>query len=91
MSDTQELIEKLTTKKDDPNFPLAPFKRLIKIHSEGKNVSSDASVKLQELIFEFSEEIILLANRIANIYKRKTINAQMIQEAYEFIRKKEKK
>jgi len=75
-------------KEEDPKFPLAPFKRIIKIHTQEKYVASNAAEKLQELIYEFSEEIAKVADKLCEFAKKKTINAEMIQQAYEFLREK---
>ena len=83
-----EILSKIRTKEkeDDPNFPLAPFKRIIKMNTKDKYVSSDAAVQLKEIIYELSKEITEIADKICDLTKKKTINAEMIQKAYEIIR-----
>ena len=83
-----ELLNSIKKKKDDPNFPTAPFKRIIKIHAKEKNVAGDAAKQLKNIIYEFAEEITKVADKLCEFAKKKTINAEMIQQAYEFIREK---
>ena len=80
----------LANEKDNPNIPLAPFRRFIKIYAEGKYVSDEASEALREVFYEFAEEVIVLADTLANLMKRKTIKREMIRKAYDIIRKKDK-
>ncbi len=83
-----ELLNAIKKKDDDPNFPLAPFKWIIKIHAKEKYVASDAALQLKNIIYEFAEEITKVADKLCYFSKKKTINAEMIQQAYEFIRGK---
>lgn len=89
-SKTHDLLIDLANEKDDPKIPLAPFKRFIKIYAEGKYVSDEASEALRDVFYEFAEEVIVVADTIADLMKRKTIKGEMIRKAYNIIRKKEK-
>ena len=89
-SKTHDLLIDFANEKDDPNIPLAPFKRFIKIHAKGKYVSDEASEALRDVFYEFAEEVTVLADTLADLMKRKTIKDEMIRKAYDIIRKKDK-
>jgi len=89
-TNVHDLVHELGKEKIDPKIPLAPFKWFIKIHTEGKYVSDEASEALREVFYEFAEEITVLANTLANLMKRKTIKSEMINKAYTIIRNKDK-
>ena len=89
-TNVHDLIHELGEKKDDPNIPLAPFKRFIKIHAKGKYVSDEAAEALRAVFYEFAEEVTGLADTLADLMRRKTIKSEMIRKAYDIIRKKDK-
>lgn len=89
-TNVRDLVREVAKKKDDPNLPLAPFKRFIKIHTKDKYVSDEASEALRIVFYEFAEEITILADTLADLMKRKTIKGEMIRKAYDIIRKKDK-
>ena len=85
-----DLLNSIKKKDADPNFPTAPFKRIIKIHAKDKYVAGDAALQLKTIIYEFAEEITRVADKLCDFSKKKTINAEMIQQAYEFLRENKK-
>ena len=74
---THDLLIDLGKKKDDPNIPLAPFKRFIKIHTKGKYVSDEASETLRVVFYEFAEEVITLADTFAQLHEERERGRQL--------------
>jgi len=86
--DALELLNAVKKKEEDPKFPLAPFKRIIKIHTQEKYVASNAAEKLQELIYEFSEEIAKVADNARTHIRILRRNSKSSRQAMR-VRKKE--